>query len=356
MMSSIVKKRAKKPGTSPGTLVHVGEKRVEKVSVHVINYGVSRVIERDVASAEEAFSLVSEDTVTWIDVDGVHDVALIDALGKAFNLHPLLLEDVVSTHQRPKVDDYGDAVYIVCRMLRYKGSENVVCDEQFSIVLGKNFVISFQEGPGDVLDAVRGRIRGGKGRIRRMGSDYLAYALLDSIVDHYFVIVEKFGDEIEKLERQMIGDPRVETLRFLYHIKREMIFLRKAVWPLREVLNSFLRDSYVPVTEAVNLFFHDVYDHTVQVMDTIESCRDLLSGMIDIYMSSVSNKMNAVMKVLTVISTVFMPLTLVTGIYGMNFEDMPELHWRYGYPATLLAMGVVATGSWLFFRRKKWLS
>jgi magnesium transporter len=354
-MKPVITRRSKKTGLPPGTLVHVGERRAEKVSVHVYNFDEKRCDERDERDPLQILPLLSDSTVTWVDVDGLHDIPLMEKFGKAFQLHPLLLEDVISTQQRPKVDDYGEVVFIVFRMLRYDSAEHVVTDEQVSLVVGRNFVLSFQEGPGDVLDVIRERIRQNKGRVRRMGADYLAYAIIDAVVDNYFVVIEKLGDEVEKLEQQLIHKPQARMLQVLHHLKREMVFFRKAVWPLREVIGSFLRDSYRPITDATSLYFHDLYDHTIQVMDTIESCRDLLSGMIDIYMSSVSNRMNSIMKVLTIISTVFMPLTLITGVYGMNFDFMPELHWRLGYPFALSLMAGITIGMTLYIQRKNWL-
>jgi magnesium transporter len=335
--------------------MHVGERKTDKVAIQIFRYDESELIEKEVATLEELPPL-KDGAVTWINVDGLHKTEIIEKLGKMFHLHSLLLEDVLNTQQRPKVDEYDNHIYVVLRMLRHDESENVVRDEQISLVIGTGYVLSFQEGPGDVFDSVRDRIRFAKGRIRKLEADYLGYALMDTVVDNYFVVLEKFGDEIEALEQGLIRDPQQEHLHKLYHLKREMIFLSKVVWPLREVMNAFLRQEFALISKNVLLFFHDLYDHTVQIRDTIESCRDTLSGLLDIYMSGVSNKMNAIMKVLTIISTIFMPLTLITGLYGMNFDHMPELHWRFGYPFSIALMLMTTIGMLSYIKRENWLS
>jgi magnesium transporter len=295
-------------------------------------------------------------TVTWINVEGLHQVEILEKLGECYGFHPLVLEDILNTDQRPKMEDYGDYLYVVLKMLSLQGQKNEIVTEQVSILLGSNFVISFQEGgEGDVFNSIRDRIKNGKGRIRKMGADYLAYALLDAVVDNYFIILEKLGEKIELLEEELVTRPTSHTLNLIHHMKREMIFLRKAVWPLREVVGGLERAETSLFKEATRIYLRDIYDHTIQVIDTVETFRDMVSGMLDIYLSSVSNRLNSVMKVLTIIATIFMPLTFLAGIYGMNFKYMPELEWRWGYPFIWLIMIGIGVFMLIYFRKKKWM-
>jgi magnesium transporter len=286
----------------------------------------------------------------------MHQVDIIEKLGRHFELHPLTLEDILNTGQRPKLEDFESYVFVVLKMLSCNGPTGTVQSEQVSLVIGQNFVISLQERAGDVFEPIRDRIRNSKGRIRRMGADYLAYALMDAVVDNYFVILEKLGERVESLEEELVGSPTENTLQQIHSLKREMIFLRRSVWPLREVISGLERGESSLVGESTGVYLRDVYDHTIQIMDTIESLRDMVSGMLEIYLSSMSNKMNAAMKVLTVIATIFIPLSFFAGVYGMNFEHMPELRWRWVYPYGFWAaiVGVVAL-MLVLFRRKKWL-
>jgi magnesium transporter len=265
------------------------------------------------------------------------------------------LEDILNTDQRPKMEDYGEYLYIVLRMLNYNDKSSEIESEQISLVLGPNFVFSFQEREGDTFNPIRDRIRNSKGRIRKMGADHLAYTLLDSIIDNYFIILEKLGEKIEFLEEEVITRPTPETLQTVHHLKREMIFLRKGVWPLREVISGLERGESSLIKESTRIYLRDVYDHTIQTIDTIETYRDMVSGMLDIYLSSISNRLNAVMKVLTIIATIFMPLTFLAGIYGMNFKYMPELEWRWGYPAVWFAVVLISVSMLIYFRKKRWL-
>ena len=346
---------AKKAGLPPGTLVHFGEKRVGAVRITCIDYDEQQFRERQVASVDACLPARTAGRVTWINVDGIDDIPTIETLGKAFDLHPLILEDVVTAGQRPKFEAYEQSGFTVLRMLSYSDAAQAIEVEQVSLIFGKGFVISFQERVGDVFDPVRDRIRSGKGRVRRMGADYLAYALIDAVVDSYFGILEKVGEKIETLEDELITRPTEATLHRIHAFKREMIALRRSVWPLRELVNAMQREESSLIEEQTRLYLRDVYDHTIQIIDTIESFRDIVSGMLDIYLSSISNRMNAVMKVLTIIATIFIPLTFVAGIYGMNFEYMPELKWWWGYPAVLLLMLAIAAAMVVYFRRKKWL-
>jgi magnesium transporter len=354
-MPKLIKKRSKKAGLPPGTLVHIGEKKAETPKIAIMDYDEAHFQEKEAKTIEECFLFKDKPTVTWINIDGLHQVEILERLGECYGLHPLVLEDILNTDQRPKMEDYGEYLYIVLRMLDYNDQSSEIEAEQISLILGSNFVFSFQEREGDTFNPIRERIRSNKGRIRKMGADYLAYALLDSIVDNYFIILEKLGEEIEFLEEKLVIRPTPEILQTIHGLRRDMIFLRKAVWPLREVISALERRESLLIKESTRIYLRDVYDHTIQAIDNIETYRDMVSGMLDIYLSSVSNRLNSVMKVLTIITTIFMPLTFLAGIYGMNFKYMPELDWRWGYPAVLLVM--VGTGVFmlLYFRKKKWL-
>ena len=354
-MRILTKKRTKKAGLPSGTLVYTGEKRDEQVKIHVINFDEVNFQESELDSIDACIPYKDKPGVTWINVDGVHNVPLLEKLGDCFGLHRLVMEDIASTDQRPKTEDYTDYLYIVLKMLS-AGKNGEIVTEQLSLVLGTNFVLSFQEGiEGDVFPLIRERLRGGKGRVRKMGADYLAYSLLDAVVDNYFVILEKFGDKIESIETELIGNPRQQTVQRIYQLKREMIFLHNAVWPLREVVSNINKHESPLIKEATAPYLRDVYDHVVHIIDSVDIYREMLSSMLDMYLSSVSNRLNEVMKVLTAISLIFMPLTFIVGVYGMNFKYMPELEWRYGYFITLLAMLGIGVVMLLYFKRKKWL-
>jgi magnesium transporter len=354
-MSKIRKDSSIDVGLPPGTLVHVGKKKVEKAKISIFTYNETDYKEMEATSVEKCFPYKDRPEIIWINIDGIHEVEIVEKLGKCFNLHPLTLEDILNTEQRPKMEDFEDYLFVVLRMI--SGNEKYkIYSEQISIVFGSNFVISFQESETDIYEGVRKRIRSGKGRIRKMGSDYLAYALVDAIVDHYFVVLELYGERFEELaSEELVANPDPENLRSIHDLKREMIYLRRSVWPLREVVNNLTRGESNMIKDSTKIFLKDVYDHTVQIIDTIETDRDILTGMLDLYLSSISNKLNEVMKVLTIISTIFIPMTFITGIYGMNFLFMPELGWRWAYPAVWLIMIFVAASMFLFFKRIKWV-
>jgi magnesium transporter len=334
--------------------VHVGEESHEPVKSSVIKYDEANFEERAVGKVEEAFKLRSKSSVVWLNIDGVHQPEIIEQVGKSFGLHPLVAEDIASTGQRPKMEDFDDYIFVVVRMFKFD-EEGETKSEQISIILGADFVISFQEREGDVFDAIRERLRNNKGKIRKLGADYLAYALIDAIVDNYFMILENLGEAVEDIEDRLVTNPTSETLQTIHDLKREMIFLRKSVWPLREVINRMERSESPLINKSTFVYLRDVYDHTIQIMDAVDTFRDMLSGMLDIYLSSVSNRMNEVMKVLTIIATIFIPLTFVAGIYGMNFKHMPELDLTWGYPAVLILMLSIAVVMLIYFRKKKWL-
>jgi magnesium transporter len=340
---------------SPGTLVHVGEQKIDQARISLFNYDEDRLEEKELKRIEESFTYKDTPPVTWINIDGLHDVKLIEKVGTRFEMHVLTMEDIVNTGQRPKVEDFEDYIYFVFKMLKFDETTSHITSEQVSLILGPHYLISFQETEGDVFNFVRERIRKGRVRIRKSGPDYLAYALIDAVVDHYFLILEKMGEKIEYFEERLHAQPTPEILQTIYDLKRELIYFRKQVWPIREVLNTWQKIESPLVQEANRVFISDVYDHTIQVIDTIESFRDIISGMMDLYLSTVSNKMNEVMKVLTIIATIFIPLTFVAGIYGMNFKFMPELEWKWSYLVLWVLLIVIFCGMIFYFRRKKWL-
>lgn len=354
-MLRFLKRQHERAGLPPGTLVHIGETKAEPVRVTVIDFDAERLHERVVDRIEECFPFRERPTTTWINVDGVHDVAIIERLGSCYGIHPIVLEDIVNTLDRPKILDFGDYLFVSLKMLYFEPPRAEVKVEQVSLVVGSNFVISFQEDPGDVFDGVRERIRTGKERIRKSGADYLAYSLIDAIVDGYFVVFERLGDRIEEVQERLVGNPSAENLQQIHALKREMIELRRAVWPLREIVAALERSDSPLIARETSVFFRNVYGHTVEIIETVETFRDLISGMMDLHLSSLSMKLNEVMKVLTIIATIFIPLTFIVGIYGMNFRHMPELDWRYGYPAVMLVVAAVGVSMLVWFRRKKWL-
>ena len=354
-MPRSIKRHAKKAGSSPGTLIHIGEKKTEKARITLIDFDEDHLQERQLGNIEEAFSLKDLPTATWINIDGLHEIDVIEKTGEHFNIHPLVLEDILNTGQRPKAEEFENVIFVVLKMLDYDKATKKIRSEQFSLVLGSNFLITFQEIPGDVFSVVRERIRTPKTRIRKSGCDYLAYALIDAIVDHYFIILEALGDKIEDLEAELLDIPSRETMEIIHGLKQEMIYMRKHIWPIREIINSLVKSESSLIQEQMHIYFRDVYDHTIQVIDTIESYRDILGGMLDIYLSSISNKMNEVMKVLTIIATIFIPVTFIAGVYGMNFKYMPELEWRWGY-FMVWGLIVVLAGIMIgYFKKKQWL-
>lgn len=351
-----MKKIAMKAGLAPGTLVHIGEERTDKVKMEVIDYSETSFEQKAIERVEECFPFKERPTITWINIDGVHDIGIIEKIGKEFGINDLVLEDIVNTEQRPQAKDFDSFLFIVVKMAKYDSAGDELLTEQVSLVVGPNFVISFQEGrAGDVFDSVRERIRIGKDRIRKMGADYLAHALMDASVDSYFTVLEQIGMKLEDVEDETLNQPTPRTLEQIHKLKRNLIFLRKAVWPVREVA-SFLERSESPlIQKTTRIYFRDIFDHSLQLIDLIETFRDVAAGMLDIYLSSLSNKLNEVMKVLTIISTIFIPLTFLAGLYGMNFKNMPELGWRFGYYGVLALMIATVVFMLFFFRRKRWI-
>ncbi len=354
-MSKLVKKKSKKVGLPPGSIVHIGNKRAEKTKITIVDYNEEQFQEKEVKTVKECCPYKEKPTITWINIDGVHEEKIIEELGKIYNFHPLILEDIVDTDQRPKIKDFGDYIFIILKMHYYDKENNEIKIEQVSLIFGKNYVISFQEREGDVFDSIRERIRNNIGRIRKAKADYLIYALMDGIIDNYFTILEKLGEETEDLEAKVIKDPVPANLQIIYKLKSELIFLRKSVWPLREVISILEKGESVLIDKSTNIYLRDIYGHTIQVMDTVETLRDVISGTLDVYLSSVSNRMNEIMKVLTIVATIFIPLTFIVGIYGMNFQYMPELKWVWGYPIVLLGMLIIGIVMVIYFKRKKWM-
>lgn len=354
-MPGVIKRVSKTIGLTPGSLVHIGDRRTEKVKITIIDYSQTEFHQKEVKIADECFPFRDTQNISWINIDGVHDLTIIEKIGQCFNIHPLILEDIANTGQRPKLENLGDYIFIVLKMLYFDEKSEEIRAEQVSIIFGANFIISLQEREGDVFDFIRERIKNNKGRIRKMGADYLAYSLIDAIVDNYFLILERIDGNVEELDEELLTNPTPRLLKTIHNLKSDMIFLRKSVWPLREVISNLQRSESKLVKKTTNMFLRDLYDHTIQIIDTIETLRDMVSGMIDVYLSSVSNRMNEVMKVLTIFAAIFIPLTFIAGIYGMNFKYMPELEWTWGYFGVLGLMIVVAGLLLIYFKNKKWL-
>lgn len=354
MSATVVRKRSGKAGLSPGTMVHIGEKKMESVQITIADYDEKSFQQKETKKIEDCFPFKETPTVTWININGIHDVETISKLGKHFDFHPLILEDIVNTEQRPKIEDFETYLYLVLRSL-YEDKKGTISQEQVSLIVGSNFVISFQEGGKDSFGNIRERLKNNKGRLRKMGSDYLAYALMDSIVDNYFAILEKIGERIETVEEMLVTRPTPHSLKELHNLKKEIIFLRRSIWPLRDVINSMQRGESDLIKKTTQIYLRDIYDHTVQIIDSIEAFRDMLSEMLDIYLSSMSNRMNEVMKMLTIIATIFIPLTFIVGIYGMNFTYMPELDIIWAYPAVMAGMLVIGLTMVYYFKKRKWI-
>lgn len=346
---------AKKAGLPPGALLYTGERVAGGSRISVLDYDGEFLREKEAVNPEELAHFRSTSSVTWISVNGLQDVGLIEKIGKLFGIHPLVLEDILTTDQRPKMEDHGEYLYMVLRCFATEAGVQELKAEQVSLLVGPSYVISFQESGQDIFRSIRERINSAGGRIRKEGADYLAYSLLDTVVDNYFLVLEELGERIEDLEDALVARPERDALQKIHVLKREMLFFRKALWPLREFVAVLSRGDSPLLKETTVPYIRDVYDHTIHAIETLETYRDIVSGMLDIYLSGVSNRMNKVMKVLTIISTIFMPLTFIAGLYGMNFRYMPELEWRWGYPAVLALMAAVSAGMLTVFRRQKWL-
>lgn len=362
--SQTKKLHRKTPGEVPGKAVHTGEQRLEHVLMTVHDFDEDHYDVIPIKMIDKSEPYLQDKSKTWIQVMGLHDIDKLKSVWEYFDLHPLVQEDIVSVSQRPKVEHYDNALFIVMRLIKPKvdSTDQIsIHTEQISIVLGENYVLSFQESDEPIFDPILKRLEQKSTRLRRYGPDYLAYALMDTVVDYYFHALDLLGESIEKVEERIIDEPGDEHLQVIHSLRRDMIYLRKSVWSLRDGVNSLIRDDSPLMTDEVKLFMRDVYDHIVQVIDSIETNREMVIGLFDMYMSGLSNKMNEVMKVLTIIATIFIPLTFIAGIYGMNFDpdvspyNLPELGWYYGYPASLLLMAIITVGLVYFFKKKGWL-
>ena len=352
---SAVGRRTRKTGAPPGTLISAAEATVKPLRISVLDYSGSGLEEKELANVEEAFVYRDRESVTWINIEGLHDAVAVEKLGLHYGLHPLLMEDILTTSQRPKLETNPEHAFIVLKMI-WPGQEGEVLWEQIAVVAGRNWLLTFQEGVGgDVLNSVRQRIRDPRSRLRRLGPDYLAYCIIDSIIDYYFVVLEKLGEELEDLEGTVLAAPGEEALRNVYRVKKELLHLRRSIWPVREVISGLEREDEGLIGASTKTYLKDAYDHIVQAVEICELYRETSSGLVDVYLSSINNRLNVVMKVLAAIATVFMHLTFIAGIYGMNFKYMPELSWYAGYPLTLLLMLAVAVVMIIYFRKRKWL-
>ncbi len=340
-------------GTPPGTILYTGEERTDRIKITLIEYNETDFFEKEFYDLSDCLSNVKPNMIKWLNVEGLHKPELVEAIGKVYNIHPLTMEDIVHVDQRPKFEDYDHYVVSVMKMISYTTE---VVSEQLSIILCENTVLSFQEpNNGDAFDIIRNRLRQCKGRVRKLGADYLAYALTDAVVDCYFTAIEKIGDHIENIEEEIISGKDKKSLMQLYHLKREMIYLRKQVWPMRDMINNMIRSETKLINSSTDIYLRDLSDHVTRIIDTVETYRDLLSGIMDIYLSTNANKMNEVMKVLTIMSSIFIPITFIVGVYGMNFENMPELKSQNGYYVVWGIMLSVIGGLLIYFKKKKWM-
>lgn len=347
-----MKNKFRNIGAPPGTLIYTGDQS-GRIKISLIEFNETEFFEKEFYDLSDCLSELKGGMVKWINVEGVHNTALIEKIGHLYGIHPLTLEDIVNVDQRPKFEEYDNYVLTVMKMIMY---EEKVHAEQLSLILLKDTVISFQEPHGgDAFDIIRTRLRQAKGRVRKLGADYLLYALMDAVVDYYFSTIEKIGDKVAKIEEEIISEPKEGSLIELYNLKREVIYLRKQVWPLRDLLSNLQRSESEFFSESSFLFFRDLQDHTTRIIDTVETYRDLLSGIMDIYLSTNANKMNEVMKVLTIMSSIFIPVTFIAGVYGMNFDYMPELKSPYGYAGVWILMLGMMGGLIYYFKRKKWM-
>ena len=354
-MSDSVTNISEKYGMSPGSLVHVGNVLEAESRMSIIDYSNENLDEQSIKSVNEILPYIDKETVTWLNVEGLNDVEHIESIGSILNIHPLVLEDILNTHQRPKFEEYDHYLYIVLKKLTLGNEKFSVSYEQISILVLDNFVVTFTEKSDDLFEPLKQRLMNSKGRLRNMGSDYLTYAILDTIVDRIFVLLDVLDETIESIEEELLTNLTSATLAIIQQLKRDLIHIRKSISPLRELLAAILRSDSPIIEERTNIYFRDVYDHALRITESTESYRDMLSGLLDIYMSSVSNKMNEVMKVLTVFAAIFIPLTFIAGIYGMNFEYMPELKWKWAYPALWIAFITIPVILLIFFKKKRWL-
>jgi magnesium transporter len=349
-----MKKRSKKAGLGPGALVHIGNTYTDRSKITVAHYDETFFVEKEIRQVADLKKEKDQSGVLWVNIDGLQDVKVLEEIGLLFGLHPLILEDILNTDQRPKAEDFGDYLFVVLKNIYVQPDENLHA-EQVSVILGRNFVLSFQEKESPLFDPIRERLRTAKGRIRKAGADYLAHHLMDTIVDQYFLVLEDLDEKIERLGDDLIRQTTPGKLQDIHHLKRELIFLRKSLWPLREAIGWLQRSDSTLIAGDDLIYFKDISDHIIAVIDTVDTFRDMLGGMLDIYLSAASMRTNQIMKVLTIIATIFMPLTFLAGIYGMNFEYMPGLHWPWSFYVFWALMLTIALSMLTLFRKKKWI-
>jgi magnesium transporter len=347
------------PGTPPGTLIAAGEGLAGEFSIHLLDFTGSEIVEKALATAAECRPFLEKESVTWIHLQGNIPAETLKDFGDIFELHPLALEDILNKGQRPKVDEYDDQLFLILAMPMQVNNATTI--DQVSVFLGKNFIISFHPGITDPFTPLRTRIRKSGSRIRIMKADFLLYSIIDLVIDQGFPILESFGEAIEDIEEELLSvSAKQVTLEAIHHLRRELLLLRKSLWPQRDMINTLLRGGHTLINESTLMYLRDCYDHTIQIIDLIENYREMASSMIDLYLSSVSHRLNEIMRVLTIFATIFIPLTFVVGVYGMNFSNpdspwaMPELHWYYGYPMILGFMAAIVVGMLIYFKRKKW--
>lgn len=349
-----MRKTSEKAGLPPGSLVHIGEKKAEKAKITLMEYGPDWVREKRVTSIPELLPLKEAPGIAWINIDGLHETGVIEQIGEVFKIHPMILEDILHTRTRPKVEALDDGIFLVFNLL-YRKEGGGIFSEQFSIIFGANFVISFQERESPLFDSLMDRIRNEKSRIRKKGADYLAYALIDTVVDSYFIILEAFEEKMEALDEELTDSLSRQTFQSINAMKRSLITLRRAVAPLREIINTLRENDAGLIDEGNLIFFRDIHDHVLQIQETIDIYRELVSGLHETFLANVNNRTNEIMKTLTMTATIFIPLTFISGIYGMNFKYMPELEWRYGYLAVWAVFVGVVGIMFYFFKKKDWL-
>ncbi len=348
-------KKLKDIGLPPGTLVVTAEKKMEQPKIKIIDYEKENYNIEETTKIDRNLSIIQESNIRWIIIDGITEIEVIEEIGNQFKLHPLVLEDILNTNQMPKFEDYTDYIFIVLKKLLWRKDKLDFDTEQICLVLGTNYVLTFREQESDIFDPILERIRLSKGRVRTMGADYLAYALIDIILDNYFVLQEILGEIIEEIEDKLIIEPKLDILHSIYTLKRSVIDLRKSIWPMREVINKLQREESTLISDKMQFYLRDIYDHIFRIDDSFQNSRDIISGMLDLYLSSVSNKMNDIMKVLTIISTIFIPLSFLAGFYGMNFIHMPEITSPLGYPFLIIAMILISILMIIYFKKKNWI-
>ena len=354
-MKKTRKLRSQKTGLAPGALVHVGERRTAQTDIALFEYDAAALRETRFASLAASREHVRGPGTLWLNVHGLHEPEVMAEIGRRFKLHPLVLEDILNTDQRPKVDDYGDYLFVVARFFEIDAESGQIGSDQVSLILGPGYVLSFQERPSGRFDPLRERLRQDRGQIRKLGADYLAYSLIDAVVDRYFTILENIGERTEELEDMMLENPRPGSLHTVHQLKRETLTLRRSIWPLREVINNLTRADDRFFSPETRPYLRDVYDHTVHAIESLEANRDVIAGMLDIYLSAASNRVNQEVRALTVVAIIFMPATLISGIFGMNFKSMPLLEQPAGFAIAIGLMATVATTLSLIFWRRRWL-